>query len=239
LATFDELSESILDMQDCVDEAIKANINILYTFYNDGRCLGFTAEACPDGLSESNPAFESAVIQYVNPTAPCLSLSPCDDIDPDDYFKKITAKASHGKAGILRGKRVRYTLTLVPRKEQPSPPLQPSLDLRIDLSPFLEVTKTHMKRPAGSSAITAAIDRAADTVTWANIGDALLGVGRKKAVPQKLTFTIVATLAADTPKGADIEIEAYLVDDEGNVCEVLVAETEVLVRDPSRLENVK
>ena len=66
-----------------------------------------------------------------------------------------------------------------------------------------------------------------------------MGVGRKKAVPQKLTFTIVATLTADTPKGADIEIEAYLVDDEGNVCEVLVAETEVLVRDPSRLENVK
>ena len=83
---------------------------------------------------------------------------------------------------------MRYTLTLVPRKEQPSPALQRTLDLRIDLSPFLEVTKARMKRPAGSSAVTAAIDRAADTVTWANIGDALLGVGRKKAVPQKLTF---------------------------------------------------
>jgi len=106
-----------------------------------------------------------------------------------------------GNGGTLRGKRGRYTLILVPLKVQPSPALQRSLDLRIDLSPFLEVTKAQHKRPAGSSAVTAAIDRAADTVTWANIGDAR----SKKAMPQKLTFTIVATLASDTPKGVDIK----------------------------------
>lgn len=64
-----------------------------------------------------------------------------------------------------------------------------------------------------------------------------MSVGSKQAVSQKLTFSIVATLARDIPKGADIEIEAYLVDGEGNVCEVLVAETEIFVRDPSGLKG--
>lgn len=132
-----------------------------------------------------------------------------------------------------------YTLVLIPRKAQPSFPLPRSLDLRINLSPFLEVTKAQMKRPQSSSVVTAVINGEEDTVSWLNIGEALLGMGRRKAVPQKLTFGIVATLARDTPKGVSINIEGYLVDKDGNVCEVLVAETEVLMRGPTGLKNVK
>ncbi len=127
---------------------------------------------------------------------------------------------------------MRYTLTLVPHKMQPSRSLQSSLDLRVNLSSFLEVTKTYVKGDTkNSKVLPAVIDHVTDTVTWEGIGAALLGVGSKRAVPNKLTFNIIATLASDTPKGADVEIEAYLFD-EGNVCNVLVAETSLLVRDP-------
>jgi hypothetical protein len=49
----------------------------------------------------------------------------------------------------------------------------------------------------------------------------------------------VAILDEDTPKGADIQIQAYLVDDSGDVCEVLVAGTEVTVREPVRVKDSK
>jgi hypothetical protein len=181
------------------------------------------------------------VIQYADPSATCLTL-PCTGtgLDPSDYFTSISAKAGHGKAGTLRGKTVRYTLTLVPRKDQPSPALPGSLDLRVNLSPYLEVTKAGVKGNAGgSAALTVDINRDEDTVTWENVGAALLGVGTRKAAPQKLTFPIVATLDEDTPKGADIQIQAYLVDDSGDVCEVLVAGTEVTVREPVRVKDSK
>ena len=166
-----------------------------------------------------------------------VSIQACSNIKPDDYFKNVIAKAGNGgKAGTLRGKPVRFTLILVPRQIQPSPPLQPSLDLLIELSSFLDVKTAQMKRPAGSSAIMPVINRDLGTVTWENIGAALLGVGSKKAVPQKLRFTIRAILARDIPKG--IKIKAYLLDDQ-NVCKVEVGEEEVLVREPEGMKAVR
>lgn len=172
------------------------------------------------------------------PLATCSPLPPddfsiqaCNVNFPDGYFKSINSKAGNGQGGTLRGKPVRYTLTLVPRHVQPTPALPSSLELRVELSSFLEVKKATMKRPSGSSAIAPVIDRDADTVTWANIGNALLGVGSKKAVPQKLTFTITATLASNTP-GAGTKIEAFLID-QGNQCEVSVSEAKVKVREPT------
>lgn len=177
------------------------------------------------------------------PLATCLppsldvSIQACSTINPDDYFKNVIAKAGNGgQAGTLRGKPTRFTLILVPRQIQPSPALQPSLDLRIDLSSFLDVKTALMKRPQGSSAITPVIDRDLGTVTWNNIGAALLGAGSRKAVPQKLRFTIKAVLASDIPKG--IKIKAYLLDDQ-NVCEVMVGEEEVLVRDPEGFKAIR
>lgn len=219
------------EMQGCVNSAVGANLDILYAFYNPTAeiCYGFTAADCSYGLV-ANTGYESAVIQYANPNATCLI--PCNDIDPDNYFKRITARAGNSKIGTLPGKSMRYTLTLVPHKMQPSRSLQSSLDLRVNLSSFLEVTKTYVKGDTkNSKVLPAVIDHVTDTVTWEGIGAALLGVGSKRAVPNKLTFNIIATLASDTPKGADVEIEAYLFD-EGNVCNVLVAETSLLVRDP-------
>lgn len=190
---------------------------------------------CWGGYGGSNqPNHSYPLFPLSTQSAPC----PCNDIDPDDYFKSITTKAGSGEGGTLRGKTVKYTLNLNPLKDQPTPALRRSLDLRIELSPFQEVKKAQMKRPAGSSAITATINREDDTVTWANIGDALLGVGSKKGVPQKLTFNIASIVDEDTPKG-DLKIKAYLVDDAGNVCKVLVAETKVLIRDPTGLKDVK
>lgn len=224
----------------CASQAALANLDILYTFWNrvSQICYGFTAADCPNGLV-ANPGFEGTVIQYADPSATCLTL-PCTGLDPSDYFTTITAKAGHGKAGTFRGKPVRYTLTLVPRKDQPSPALPGSLDLRVNLSPYLEVSKADVKGDAGgSAALTADINRDEDTVTWENVGAALLGVGTRKAAPQKLTFSIVATLDEDIPEGADIQIQAYLVDDSGDVCEVRVAETEVTVREPVRVKDSK
>lgn len=166
-----------------------------------------------------------------------FSTQECKMIDPSDYFKSTNSKAGNGQGGTLRGKSVRYTLTLVPSQPQPTPALPASLDLRIDVSAFLDVTKAQMKRPSGSSAIVPVIDRNADTVTFNNIGNALLGVGSKKGVPQKLTFTITATLATNTPKDGT-KIGAYLVD-EGNICLVKVSEAKVKVREPSGAKDVR
>lgn len=228
-ATFNK--GAVSGMQECVDSAVGTNPRILHAFYNPTAefCNGFTAADCSDGLV-TNTGYESAIVQYTDSNATCLE--PCKDIDPDNYFKRITARAGNSKTGHLPGKSMRYTLTLVPHKMQPSPPLQSSLDLRVNLSSFLKVTKTHVKGDTrNSKVLPAVIDHVADTVTWEGIGAALLGVGSKRSMPNKLTFNIVATLASDIPKGADLEIEAYLFD-EGNVCNVLVAETSLLVRDP-------
>ena len=166
-----------------------------------------------------------------------FSTQACTIIDPNAYFKSTNSKAGAGQGGTLRGKSVRYTLTLVPRHVQPSPALQASLDLRIVLSSYLDVKKAQMKRPSGSSAITPIIDGAADTVTWENIGNALLGVGSKKGMPQKLTFTITAILASNTP-GDGTKIGAYLVDGD-NVCLVKVSEAKVKVREPSSAKAIR
>lgn len=230
-------ARDVLSMQDCVNSVTSRNLDILYAFYNldTQLCYGFTAAQCPQGASVSNPGYRGAVIRYSNPSATRF-LPSCNDIDPDDYFTSIKAKAGGGQEGTLRGKPVRYTISLNPRQVQPTPALQRSLDLRIDLSPYLSVKTAQMRRPAGSSTIVPVIDRNADTVVWNNIGDALLGVGSKKAVPQRLTFSIVSTLATNAPTG--IEIEAYLVDEVGDVCEVLVAVAEVIVREPSGMKDV-
>jgi len=177
------------------------------------------------------------------PLATCSELPPdviiqaCKGNFPNGYFKSITAKAGSGQGGTLRGKPVRYTLTLVPSHVQPTPALPSSLDLRVVLSIFLDVKKATMKRPSGSSAISPVIDRNTTTVTWNNIGDALLGVGSKKGVPQRLTFTITATLASNTPDEGT-KIKAYLID-EGNVCEVQVAEAKVKVREPTSAKAIR
>jgi hypothetical protein len=165
-----------------------------------------------------------------------FSTQECLEINPNDYFKSTNSKAGAGQGGTLRGKPVRYTLTLVPRRVQPSPALPSSLDLKIVLSSFLDVTKAHMKRPPGSAAITPIIDPDNHTVTWENIGNALLGVGSRKGFPQKLTFTITAILATNTP-GDGTKIKAYLLDD--NICDVQVAEAKVKVREPSSMKAVR
>ena len=164
-----------------------------------------------------------------------FTIQACNVNFPDGYFKSINAKAGSGQGGTLRGKPVRYTLTLVPRQVQPTPALPSSLDLHIVLSEFLDVKKATMKRPSGSSAISPVIDRTADRVTFNNIGDALLGVGSKKGVPQKLTFTITATLASNTP-GAGTNIKAFLID---NDCEEMVSEAKVKVREPTSAKAVR
>lgn len=215
-------------MQECVDEATSANIDILYTFLNvtDGRCYGFTAADCAAGL-EPSAGFESAVIQYANPNATCLSK--CSDFLPAAYFHKITATVNRAKAGTRPGRRLKYKLTLVPRKVQPSPALLPSLDLSLRISPYLEVKKATLKT-TDPALKHAEIDRDADLVTWQNIGGPLFGVGTKKGVPQSLTFTMVAVLAKNAQTAADIGIQAYLSDLNNGICGVLVAETDVLVK---------